>query len=174
MFLIPSPRVNVQKPNIWSKQNAGVSARSAKDAEQLAEERSSLDAARWVFSSPGGLQCNREETNAAHSSLFLSQQAEVGGEGETLWTNDKRRFSRLVNYPCFLFTTVSTRHTCFVSNLLCNASDEETEGLFLVDFTQKIIDKKREMLAQKETEKEDEERLSSSPVPPPQNPDEEW
>lgn len=60
--------------------------------------------------------------------------------------------------------------------LFCNhfTIDEETEGLFLVDFTQKIIDKKRETLAQKETERENEERENSSPVPPPQNPDEEW
>lgn len=54
----------------------------------------------------------------------------------------------------------------------CNTLDEETEGLFLVDFTQKIINRKRETLAQKE--KDDEEDDSSSPVPPPQNPDEEW
>lgn len=38
----------IQKPNIWSKQNAGVSARAEKDAEQLAEEKTSLDASRWV------------------------------------------------------------------------------------------------------------------------------
>lgn len=56
--------------------------------------------------------------------------------------------------------------------LFYSASDEETEGLFLVDFTQKIIDKKREAFARKE--KEDEERDSLSPVPPPQHPDEEW
>lgn len=61
----------------------------------------------------------------------------------------------------------------FVIILSCNASDEETEGLFLVDFTQKIIDKKREMYEQKETERKDEESDNSS-VPPPQNPDEEW
>lgn len=51
-------------------------------------------------------------------------------------------------------------------------SDEETEGLFLVDFTQKIIDKQRETLAKKE--KDEEERDLSAPVPPPQHPDEEW
>ncbi|XP_041747271.2 coiled-coil domain-containing protein 174 isoform X2 [Coregonus clupeaformis] len=50
--------------------------------------------------------------------------------------------------------------------------DEETEGLFLVDFTQKIIDKKRENHAQRESERED--RESSSPIPPPENPGEEW
>lgn len=56
----------------------------------------------------------------------------------------------------------------------CDASDEETEGLFLVDFTQKIIDQKKETFAQREREREDEERESSSPIPAPQNPDEEW
>lgn len=50
-------------------------------------------------------------------------------------------------------------------------ADEETEGLYLVDFTQKIIDTKRETHAQRE---QDEERSSLSPVPPPENPDEEW
>ncbi|XP_029358473.1 coiled-coil domain-containing protein 174 isoform X2 [Echeneis naucrates] len=51
--------------------------------------------------------------------------------------------------------------------------DEETEGLFLVDFTQKIIDKKRETLAQMNTEREDEEN-DSIPMPAPQSADEEW
>ncbi|XP_056130454.1 coiled-coil domain-containing protein 174 [Lampris incognitus] len=51
--------------------------------------------------------------------------------------------------------------------------DEETEGLYLVDFTQKIINKKRELFEQRE-EGEDEERNSSSPIPNSQNPDEEW
>lgn len=51
-------------------------------------------------------------------------------------------------------------------------ADEETEGLYLVDFTQKIIDKKRETYVQRE--QDDEERYRSSPVPPPENPDEEW
>ncbi|KAM7422482.1 hypothetical protein PAMA_010500 [Pampus argenteus] len=104
-----------KKPNIWSKPNAGVSARAEKDAEQLAEEQSSLDTAK-----------RRLEEKAK-----LYEQMTKG------------------DFP-----------------------DEDTEGLFLVDFTQKIIDKKRETLAQKE--REDEERSSSSPVPPPQTPDEEW
>ncbi|KAK2862200.1 hypothetical protein Q5P01_001733 [Channa striata] len=52
--------------------------------------------------------------------------------------------------------------------------DEETEGLFLVDFTQKIINKKKEALAQKDTERDDEDRDNLSPIPDPQNPDEEW
>lgn len=59
-----------------------------------------------------------------------------------------------------------------IINSSCNALDEETEGLFLVDFTQKIINRKRETVAHKE--KDDEEGDNSSPVPPPQNPDEEW
>lgn len=62
-----------------------------------------------------------------------------------------------------------------VFNLSLNVSDEETEGLFLVDFTQKIIDKKKETLAQRDTEREEEEeRDSLAAVPAPQNPDEEW
>lgn len=59
-----------------------------------------------------------------------------------------------------------------ITILFSNVSDEETEGLFLVDFTQKIIDKKRENHAQRESERED--RESSSPIPPPENPGEEW
>ncbi|KAM8757482.1 coiled-coil domain-containing protein 174 isoform 2-T2 [Acanthopagrus schlegelii] len=105
----------VKKPNVWSKQNAGVSARAEKDAEQLAEEQNTLDTAK-----------RRLEEKAK-----LYEQMTKG------------------DFP-----------------------DEETEGLFLVDFTQKIIDKKRETLAHKD--RDDEERDSSSPIPPPQNPDEEW
>lgn len=59
-----------------------------------------------------------------------------------------------------------------VINMLFKMADEETEGLYLVDFTQKIIDKKREIYVQRE--QDDEERSSSSPVPPPENPEEEW
>ncbi|KAG8007859.1 hypothetical protein GBF38_013571, partial [Nibea albiflora] len=104
-----------KKPNVWSKQNAGVSARAEKDAEQLAEEQNSLDASK-----------RRLEEKAK-----LYEQMTKG------------------DFP-----------------------DEETEGLFLVDFTQKIINKKRETFAQKE--RDDEERDNPSPIPPPQNPDEEW
>ncbi|KAJ8409392.1 hypothetical protein AAFF_G00235900 [Aldrovandia affinis] len=51
--------------------------------------------------------------------------------------------------------------------------DEESESLFLVDFTQKIIDQKRELQAQRERPGgEDSEDLPA--IPPPQNPDEEW
>lgn len=59
-----------------------------------------------------------------------------------------------------------------MTNLSFKMADEETEGLYLVDFTQKIIDKQRETHAQRE--QDNEERSSSSPVPPPENPDEEW
>ncbi|KAG7233133.1 hypothetical protein INR49_007429 [Caranx melampygus] len=54
--------------------------------------------------------------------------------------------------------------------------DEETEGLFLVDFTQKIINKKRETHAQRDREEEEGEEEGDSliPIPAPQNPDEEW
>lgn len=36
----------LQKPSIWSKQNAGVSNRAEKDAEQKIEEQKTLDKAR--------------------------------------------------------------------------------------------------------------------------------
>ncbi|XP_015284859.1 PREDICTED: coiled-coil domain-containing protein 174 isoform X2 [Gekko japonicus] len=60
--------------------------------------------------------------------------------------------------------------------------DEETEDLYLVDFTQKIIDKQREVqelcaneAARKAAEKENEdERLSEAEIPPPRDPTEEW
>lgn len=51
-------------------------------------------------------------------------------------------------------------------------SDEETEAMFLVDFTQKIINKKKETRDQ--MEREEEERIMATPIPAPQNPDEEW
>uniref|UniRef100_A0A3Q3MSW9 Coiled-coil domain containing 174 n=1 Tax=Labrus bergylta TaxID=56723 RepID=A0A3Q3MSW9_9LABR len=105
-----------KKSNIWSKQNAGVSARAEKDAEQLAEEQNSLETSRQKL----------------EEKAKLYEQMTKG------------------DFP-----------------------DEETEGLFLVDFTQKIIDKERETLAKRETER-DEERHLLSLVPPPQTPDEEW
>ncbi|XP_040424564.1 coiled-coil domain-containing protein 174 isoform X3 [Cygnus olor] len=61
--------------------------------------------------------------------------------------------------------------------------DEETEDLYLVDFTQKIIDKQREVqelyqneAAKKTLEKEmdDEETEPEMEIPPPEDPDEEW
>ncbi|NXL55217.1 CC174 protein, partial [Chordeiles acutipennis] len=61
--------------------------------------------------------------------------------------------------------------------------DEETEDLYLVDFTQKIIDKQHEVqelhqseAARKTLEKEtdDEETQSEMEIPPPEDPDEEW
>lgn len=105
----------VKKPNVWSKQNTGVSARAEKDAEQLAEEQSSIDTSRRKL----------------EEKAKLYEQMTKG------------------DFP-----------------------DEETEGLYLVDFTQKIIDKKRGTLAQ--MEKDDKDRDSSSSNLPPQNPDEEW
>lgn len=108
-----------KKPSVWSKQNAGVSSRAQKDAEQLAEEQNTLSAA----------------TRKLEEKAKLYEQMSKG------------------DFP-----------------------DEETEGLFLVDFTQKIIDKKKETLLQQEQEREreEEDRASSSPVPAPQNPEEEW
>uniref|UniRef100_A0A8C8VKV5 Coiled-coil domain containing 174 n=1 Tax=Pelusios castaneus TaxID=367368 RepID=A0A8C8VKV5_9SAUR len=60
--------------------------------------------------------------------------------------------------------------------------DEETEDLYLVDFAQKIIDKRREVqdlcereAARKASEKEaDEEMLPEIEIPSPQDPSEEW
>ncbi|XP_029989841.1 coiled-coil domain-containing protein 174 isoform X2 [Sphaeramia orbicularis] len=107
----------VKKPTVWSKQNAGVSARAEKDAEQLLEEQKTLDTSR----------------SKLEEKARLYEQMTKG------------------DFP-----------------------DEETESLFLVDFTQKIIDKKRETFSQRETFRDDDERESSSPIPAPQNPDEEW
>ncbi|XP_029907075.1 coiled-coil domain-containing protein 174 isoform X1 [Myripristis murdjan] len=108
-----------KKPDIWSKQNSGVSSRAQRDVEQLAEEEISLNTARRKL----------------EEKAKLYEQMTKG------------------DFP-----------------------DEETEGLFLVDFTQKIIDQKKETFAQREREREreDEERETSSPIPAPQNPDEEW
>ncbi|KAM6928161.1 coiled-coil domain-containing protein 174 [Xenentodon cancila] len=113
----PKTKSAVKKPNVWSKQNTGVSARAAKDAEQLAEEQVSLDTARRKL----------------EEKVKLYEQMTKG------------------DFP-----------------------DEETEKLFLVDFTQKIIDKQRETVAQRQMENEDEERDGSLHIPPPQNPDEDW
>ena len=60
--------------------------------------------------------------------------------------------------------------------------DEEVEDMYLVDFTQKIIDKQKEMEAfganrgsRKAGEREDDdENLSEKDIPPPQDPSEEW
>uniref|UniRef100_A0A8C6UKB3 Coiled-coil domain containing 174 n=1 Tax=Neogobius melanostomus TaxID=47308 RepID=A0A8C6UKB3_9GOBI len=101
-----------KKPSVWSKQNAGVSVRAQKDAEQLAEEQDNLNAARRKL----------------EEKAKLYEQMSKG------------------DFP-----------------------DEETEGLFLVDFTQKIIDKRNETLSQQEAERErEEDRVNSSPVPPPE------
>lgn len=60
--------------------------------------------------------------------------------------------------------------------------DEEAEDMYLVDFTQKIIDKHKEMEvfgANRDCRKagerdDDEENLSEKDIPPPQDPGEEW
>ncbi|XP_055016840.1 coiled-coil domain-containing protein 174 isoform X2 [Boleophthalmus pectinirostris] len=123
-------KFTTKKPSVWSKQNAGVSTRAQKDAEQLAEEQDNLNAARHKL----------------EQKAKLYEQMSKG-----------------------------------------DLPDEETEGLFLVDFTQKIIDKKKETLSQQERqremererererkEEEEEERESMLPIPAPENPDEEW
>ncbi|KAM9813469.1 coiled-coil domain-containing protein 174 [Neosynchiropus ocellatus] len=108
----------IKKPTVWTKQNPGVSARSEKDAEQLAEEKSSLDSSRRKL----------------EEKAKLYEQMSKG------------------DFP-----------------------DEESEGLFLVDFTQKIIDRKKGTHSQREATSEDEEGENFSAVPPPpEHPDEEW
>ncbi|KAK1158475.1 coiled-coil domain-containing protein 174-like [Acipenser oxyrinchus oxyrinchus] len=52
--------------------------------------------------------------------------------------------------------------------------DEETESLFLVDFTQKIIDQKRDAIKSTAVRESAEEALPDSEIPPPENPDQEW
>ncbi|NXG23884.1 CC174 protein, partial [Grallaria varia] len=59
--------------------------------------------------------------------------------------------------------------------------DEETEDLYLVDFTQKIIENQHEVrelcqneAAGKTAETDDEETLPETDIPPPEDPEEEW
>lgn len=60
--------------------------------------------------------------------------------------------------------------------------DEEVEDMYLVDFTQKIIDRHKEMGtvgANRDSRRtgkrdDDEEILSEKDIPPPQDPSEEW
>ncbi|KAL0978358.1 hypothetical protein UPYG_G00169460 [Umbra pygmaea] len=106
-------KLKIKKPNVWSKQNEGVSERAEKDEQQATEEDKTLDMAKRKL----------------EEKAKLYDQMTKG------------------DFP-----------------------DEETEALFLVDFTQKIIDQKRENHAQQEHE----DRGRSSPIPPPENPDEEW
>lgn len=111
----PRPKL---KPNIWTKQNEGVSARAQKDVELSAEE----------------------ENNLEKSKRKLEEKARLY---EQMTKGD---------FP-----------------------DEETEGLFLVDFTQKIIDQRRDAhTCPSSTHRDGEEQDQQIPVPPPQNPDEEW
>ncbi|CAL8335592.1 unnamed protein product [Lota lota] len=106
---------NVKKPNVWTKQNEGVSERHQKDVEQASEEETNLDKSR-----------RRLEEKAK-----LYEQMTKG-----------------------------------------DLPDEETEAMFLVDFTQKIINRKKE--ARDQMEREEEERNVAVPVAAPQNPGEEW
>ena len=60
--------------------------------------------------------------------------------------------------------------------------DEEVEDMYLVDFTQKMIDRHKEMEAvganrdyrKTEVRDDDEAALSEKDIPPPQDPSEEW
>ncbi|KAM9102130.1 coiled-coil domain-containing protein 174 isoform 1-T1 [Sarcophilus harrisii] len=120
------PKSTNKKPSIWNKQNAGVSSRAEKDAEQKIEEQKTLDKSREKL-------------------------------------EEKAKLYEQMTKGDFL--------------------DEETEDMYLVDFTQKIIDKRREMQAlnlNKESkeaagkEEDGDEALSDADIPPPQDPSEEW
>lgn len=119
------PKTVNKKPNIWVKQNSGVTERAEKDVEERTEEEKTLDKSRQKL----------EEKAQLYDQMIKG------------------------DFP-----------------------DEETEDLFLVDFTQKILDKRKEVQAlnQKEPSKtesecdEREERLHESEMPPPEHPDEEW
>ncbi|KAM9186446.1 coiled-coil domain-containing protein 174 isoform 2-T2 [Dugong dugon] len=119
------PKTTHKKPSIWSKQNAGVSNRAEKDAEQKIEEQKTLDKAREKL-------------------------------------EEKAKLYEKMTKGDFI--------------------DEEVEDMYLVDFTQKIIDKRKEMDtfsanrdSRKAEEREDEEEnLSERDIPPPQDPSEEW
>ncbi|XP_004581387.2 coiled-coil domain-containing protein 174 [Ochotona princeps] len=123
--ILGKPKTTNKKPSVWSKQNAGVSGRAEKDAEQKAEEQKTLDKAREKL-------------------------------------EEKAKLYEKMTKGDFI--------------------DEEVEDLYLVDFTQKIIDKRREMEAlgaKKESQNtgerdDDEDILSEKDLPPPQDPGEEW
>ncbi|CAO2605952.1 Coiled-coil domain-containing protein 174 [Lemmus lemmus] len=118
------PKTTNKKPSIWTKQNAGVSSRTEKDAEQKLEEQKTLDKAREKL----------EEKAKLYEKMTKG------------------------DFP-----------------------DEEVEDMYLVDFTQKIIDKRKEMEvlgATRESrnaeERDDDEEISEKDIPPPQDPSEEW
>ncbi|XP_028628885.1 coiled-coil domain-containing protein 174 isoform X2 [Grammomys surdaster] len=119
------PKTTNKKPSIWSKQNAGVSSRAEKDAEQKLEEQKTLDKSREKL-------------------------------------EEKAKLYEKMTKGDFL--------------------DEEVEDMYLVDFTQKIIDKRKEMEVLsatrdsriKEERDDDDEEFSEKDIPPPQDPSEEW
>ncbi|KAM5231903.1 coiled-coil domain-containing protein 174 [Hipposideros larvatus] len=123
--VLGKPKTTNKKPSIWSKENAGVSNRAEKDAEQKIEEQKTLDKAREKL-------------------------------------EEKAKLYEKMTKGDFL--------------------DEEVEDMYLVDFTQKIIDKHKEMEAfgaSRDSIKagerdDDEENLSEKDIPPPQDPSEEW
>ncbi|KAF3823292.1 hypothetical protein GH733_010728 [Mirounga leonina] len=119
--VLGKPKTTNKKPSIWSKQNAGVSNRAEKDAEQKIEEQKTLDKAREKL-------------------------------------EEKAKLYEKMTKGDFI--------------------DEEVEDMYLVDFTQKIIDKHKEMEvfgANRDSRKaaerdDDEENLSEKDIPPPQDP----
>uniref|UniRef100_F7C190 Coiled-coil domain containing 174 n=1 Tax=Equus caballus TaxID=9796 RepID=F7C190_HORSE len=122
--VLGKPKATNKKPSIWSKQNAGVSNRAEKDAEQKIEEQKTLEKAREKL-------------------------------------EEKAKLYEKMTKGDFI--------------------DEEVEDMYLVDFTQKIIDRHKEVEAfganrdsRKAGERDDdEENLSEKDIPPPQDPSEE-
>ncbi|XP_075039781.1 coiled-coil domain-containing protein 174 isoform X2 [Mixophyes fleayi] len=119
---LSKPKTSTKKPNIWTKQNTGVTSRSEKDEEEAVEEENTLEKSR-----------KRLEEKA-----LLYEKMTKG------------------DFP-----------------------DEETEELYLVDFAQKIIDKRKEVqtlrqMEEKKAQIEEEERSHDLPIPAPQDPSEEW
>lgn len=82
-----------------------------------------------------------------------------------------------ISIPCVIFFFD-------IKNLIIDfyVLDEEVEDMYLVDFTQKMIDKHKEMESfganrdsrKAEERDEDEENFSETDIPPPQDPSEEW
>ncbi|XP_043098269.1 coiled-coil domain-containing protein 174 [Puntigrus tetrazona] len=113
-------KTKIKKPNIWSKQNEGVSARAERDVQQTTEEENTLEKSRQKL----------------EEKARLYEQMTKG------------------DFP-----------------------DEETESLFLVDFTQKIINQRNEPQTHNANvagDRDGEDSDVKIPVPPPQNANEEW
>lgn len=112
---------------------------------------------RLLFNSPLFFLCNRRKLE--EKAKLYEQMTKGDFPGERRWySTDLALWMKKINDH---ITTMFS----------CDLLDEETEGLFLVDFTQKIIDKRE---AHRQRDRDEEERCHSPPLPPPQNPEDEW